>query len=413
MLRSPLLMQIHVLQKKRLKIITMRLGYILILSVFVWMIGALSPHRMNTFLSSCGNPIKQQQKKYHLLIGTYTGAGKSEGIYVYDYDSQTGDARYKTKAIVQNPSYLAVSSNRSKVYSVSEVGKGGGAISAFDFNPRTGELKYINSVSSGGDGPCYVAVSAKGDYVFSANYGGGSLAAIRVNGDGSLDSNIQSVQHEGKSIHKDQYKPHVHSVILSPDNKFLIAADLGTDKIHVYRFQPGQQKPLTPGEPPFVTTKPGSGPRHITFHPNGQYLYCVNELDGSVTAYRYRDGKLNEMQTITMLPEGFKGTIEAADIHVSADGRFLYASNREDLNEMLTYSIDDKGQLSYVHRDSVLGKAPRNFVIDPSGNFVLVANQNTDEIVVFSRDQKTGVLTFTGKKIPVSRPVCLKFVEIP
>ena len=350
-------------------------------------------------------------KKYYLLIGTYTGAGKSEGIYVYDYDAATGNAVYKTKAVVQNPSYLTVSSDQKRIFSVSEMGKGKGSISAFEFDQRSGELTGINSVSSGGDGPCYVEVSDKGDYVFSANYGGGSLGAIRVNGNGSLDSNLQIIQHTGKSIHKDQYKPHVHSVILSPDNKYLFAADLGTDKIHIYRFQPGNKKPLVPGTQPFIKTKPGSGPRHLTFHPKGKFLYSVNELDGSVNAYRYNGGKLKEIQSITMLPQGFIGTIEAADIHISPDGKYLYATNREDLNQILTYSIDKGGRLAFVKRDSVLGRAPRNFVIDPSGDFLLVANQNTDEIVVFKRNRENGMLEFTGQKIPVSRPVCMKFAE--
>src|SRR5688500_11470229 len=256
----------------------MRLKFVLTLFAFFTILGCHSQDN--------------KEKKYFLLIGTYTSAGKSEGIYVYDYDSKTGDASYKTKAIVQNPSYLAVSSDRNKVYSVSEIGKGKGSISAFNFDQNTGKLTYINSVSSGGDGPCYVEVSDKGDFVFSANYGGGSVGAIHVNENGSLDSNIQSIQHDGKSVHKDQYKPHVHSVILSPDNKYLITADLGTDKIHLYRFHPGGKEPLVPAEPPFVKTKPGSGPRHLTFHPNGKYLYSVNELDGTVNAYKYENGKL-------------------------------------------------------------------------------------------------------------------------
>ena len=369
---------------------------------------------LTLFLIGSFSTVAQHQadKKYFLLIGTYTGEGKSEGIYVYDYNSGTGNATYKTKAVIQNPSYLTISKDFEKVYSVSEMGKGKGGISAFDFNSQSGELTYINSVSSGGNGPCYVSVSDNGDYVFSANYGGGSLGAIHVNENGSLDSNIQSIQHEGSSVHKDQKKPHVHSAILSPDNKYVIAADLGTDKIHIYSIQSGSDKPLAPANQPFIKTKPGSGPRHLAFHPNGKYLYAVNELDGTVSAFNYNDGKLKDLHTITMLPAGFAGTIEAADIHLSADGKFVYATNREDLNEMLVYAVQKNGKLKFVQRQSVLGKAPRNFAIDPTGNFVLVANQNTDEIVVFKRNQKNGKLTFTGTKIPVSRPVCLKFAPV-
>jgi 6-phosphogluconolactonase len=351
-------------------------------------------------------------QQYHLLIGTYTSAGKSEGIYVYKFNSSDGSFEMNTKAAISNPSYLTISKDHRKVYSVSEMGKGKGSVSAFNFDDHTGELKYINSVSSGGDGPCYVSVTDDGDCVFAANYGGGSLGATHVKADGSLDSNVQSIQHEGKSIHKDQYKPHVHSVVVSPDNKFLMAADLGTDKIHTYRINAGNQKVLSPAEPAFIKTKPGSGPRHLTFHPNGKYMYSVNELDGSVNAYRYKNGVLKELQSITLLPEGFKGTIEAADIHISPDAKFLYASNREDLNEIITYRILKDGTLKFLFRNSVLGKAPRNFAIDPTGNFVLVANQNTDDIIIFRRDKKTGALTSTGNKIEISRPVCLKFVEI-
>jgi 6-phosphogluconolactonase len=354
-----------------------------------------------------------QEKKYLLLIGTYTSPGKSEGIYVYDFDAEKGKASYKTKATgIQNPSYLAISKDQKKVYSVSEMGKGNGSISAFNFDPHSGELSYINTVSSGGDGPCYVTVSDKGDYVFSANYGGGSLGAIHVNNNGSLDSNIQQIQHEGSSIHKDQKRPHVHSVINSPDNRYVISADLGTDQIYIYRFTPGADQPLSPATPAFIKTKPGSGPRHLTFHPNHQFLYSVNELDGSVNAYKYKNGKLENLQSVTMLPLGYTGTIEAADIHISPDGKFLYASNREDRNEIVIYSIQKNGKLKYLDRISVLGKAPRNFVIDPTGNYLLVANQNTDEIIIFKRDKKTGSLEFTGDRIAISRPVCLKFAPL-
>ena len=356
---------------------------------------------------------KVKGENYNLLVGTYTSSGKSEGIYVYDFNVNTGASAYKSKATgISNPSYLAISKDKKNVYSVSEAGPGNGSISAFNFNAVTGELKLINSVTSGGDGPCYVEVDDSKKYVFSANYGGGSLAAIRVNDDGSLNSDVQRIQHEGSSIHKDQSKPHVHAAVLSPDNKFLLVADLGTDKVHTYRFIPGGKDALAPADPAFVSTKAGAGPRHLTFHPNGKFVYVVNELDGSVDAYAYNDGKLTSLQTITMLREGFSGTIEAADIHCSADGKFLYASNREESNELLIYSVGKNGRLKFAGRQSVLGKAPRNFVIAPGGRFLLVANQNSDEIVVFRRNAKTGLLTDTGSRIAVGRPVCLKFVAI-
>jgi 6-phosphogluconolactonase len=353
-------------------------------------------------------------ERYHLLIGVYTSQGKSDGIYVYDFNAKSGSFSYKSKASgIVNPSYLAVSKDRMKVYSVSEMGQGKGSISAFTFNSVSGELGFINNVSSGGDGPCYVEVDDKGDYVFAANYSSGSLSAIPVNEDGSLNSGKQSIQHGGSSINKEsQTKPHVHATVLSPDNRYLLASDLGTDKVYIYRFDARNEKPLSPANPPFINVTAGSGPRHLTFHPNGKYVYVINEMEGSISVFKYKEGTLEATQTITLLSTGFKGIIEAADIHISPDGKFLYGSNREESNELVIYSIQNDGKLKYSGRQSTLGKAPRNFAIDPTGTFLLVANQNSDEIVVFKRNKKTGSLQFTGKKISVGMPVCLKFVAI-
>jgi 6-phosphogluconolactonase len=353
---------------------------------------------------------KVKSDTYNLLIGTYTKPGKSEGIYVYSFNVKTAATAYKSKAAgIANPSYLAISRDRKKVYSVSEAGRGKGSISAFNFDPSSGDLKFINSVTSVGDGPCYVAVDDRDKYVFSANYGGGSLGAIRVNEDGSLNDDVQSIQHQGSSVNKDnQSKPHVHTTVLSPDNKFLLVTDLGIDKVFVYKLNSSGKEILSPAS--FISTRPGAGPRHLTFHPNGKFVYVVNELDGSVDAYKYNAGKLTAMQTITMLNEGFKGTIEAADIHCSIDGKFLYASNREESNEIVIYSISKNGRLKFAGRQSVLGKAPRNFVIAPSGKYLLVGNMNSDEIVIFTRNANTGLLTDTGARIPIGSPVCLKFV---
>lgn len=350
---------------------------------------------------------------YNLLVGRYTSGGNSEGIYVYEFDSKTGAVKLKSTVTgIVNPSYLTINKAGNKVYSVSEAGKGKGMINAFHFDKSSGELKFIDSVSSGGDGPCYVEVDETDKFVFSGNYSGGSLAAIRVNDDGTLNPDVQSIQHEGSSVHKNQNKPHVHCVVLSPDNKHLLVADLGTDKVYSYDFDKNKDNaPLAASSPARVSAKPGAGPRHLTFHPNGKFVYVVNELNGSVDTYAYNDGKLNALQTITMLPDGFSEEFSGADIHCSPDGKFLYASNREVINEIVIYSIAKNGQLKFVGRQSTLGKAPRNFSIDPTGKFLLAANQNTDEIVVFSRDKKTGLLKDTGGRVAVGRPVCLKFVD--
>jgi len=351
---------------------------------------------------------------FNLLIGTYTSPGKSEGIYVYRFDTETGAATYHSKAAgIANPSYLAVTGNEKFVYSVSEEGKGKGSISAFSFDALAGKLEPLNSVSSGGDGPCYVSVTDKNSYVFSGNYSGGSLSAIPVNSDGSLNANAQVIQHETVTDSKNKkQQPHVHATVLSPDNRFLYTPDLGLDKIFIYRFNADQSKPLTPAVPAFVKLKAGSGPRHLTFHPNGKYAYLIQELGCLITAFDYKNGNLVAKQTVNILPAGYKGPMEAADIHVSPDGKFLYGSNREDVNEIVIYAIGNDGKLTFAGRQSTLGKAPRNFVIDPTGNYLLAANQNTDNIIVFKRDKKTGLLTNTNKTIALGMPVCLKFAAI-
>jgi 6-phosphogluconolactonase len=368
---------------------------------------------MMCFLSLSQGQISPS-KIYNLLIGTYTKPDKSNGIYVYTFNSETGEFAYKSETTsIKNPSFLVVSRDRKHVYSVSEVGGGKGGISAFTFDSPSGKLSFLNSVNSGGDGPCYVAVDAKNKYVFAGNYDGGSLSAIPTKANGSLGADLQFIQHQGSSVNKNnQDKPHVHAAVLSKDDRFLFVPDLGTDKVNIYKVDATNAQPLTASEPPFVSVKAGSGPRHFTFHPNGKVAYLIQEMMGIVTAFDYQDGKLSEKQSVTMPALGFSGKIDAADIHVSPDGKFLYGSLRGDINELVFYSIDENGKLKYAGRQSTLGKTPRNFAIDPTGNFLLVGNQNSDEIIIFKRNQKTGMLTSTGKKIPISAPVCLKFVEV-
>ncbi|MEO9004774.1 MAG: beta-propeller fold lactonase family protein, partial [Ginsengibacter sp.] len=217
-----------------------------------------------------------QNQNFHLLVGTSTSTDESKGIYVYEFNSITGKASYKSMVAVNNPSYLTVSSDRKYVYAVSE-GKTG-YINAFTFNSISGDLEPINKQSSGGAGPTYVSSDATGKYVFAANYGGGSLSAIPVEKDGSLGADIQVIKHEGSSINKKrQSKPYLHSVVISPDNHFLLAQDLGTDKVYIYQFDPKRRpSPLTPAAQPFISIAPGSGPRHLTFHPNHKYAYLIN-----------------------------------------------------------------------------------------------------------------------------------------
>ena len=350
---------------------------------------------------------------YNLVIGTYTNAEKSNGIHVYRFNIENGEASPLTKYTdINNASYLAISDDRKHLYAVSEAGQGTGKVYAFGFNAATGDLKMLNSAPSAGDHPCYVSVDKKNKVVFVGNYSSGTLSAIPVNADGSLQSDVQTIKHEGSSVNTNrQDKPHVHAVVLSPDGRFLFVPDLGTDKVNIYRVNADASDALTVSDPPYVKATEGSGPRHLVFHPNGKNAYLVQELDATVTTFDYKKGVLTSIQNLSMRSPAFSGNVGAADIHVSPDGKFVYASNRGDANDIAIYSVAKKGGLAYISSQSTLGKTPRNFAIDPSGNFLLAANQNTNDIVIFKRDKKTGMLTDTGKRISVDKPVCLKFVK--
>jgi 6-phosphogluconolactonase len=349
---------------------------------------------------------------FYLLVGTYTNEQKTNGIHVYTFNAQTGDFQEKSKMTdITNASFLTISKDKKNVYAVSEGGQGKG-LNAYSFDMASGKLTFLNNGSAGGNGPCYVSVDDKKQLVFAGNYGGGSLSATRLKEDGSLSSETQVIQHEGSSLNKSrQDKPHVHAVVLSPDNKYLLVPDLGTDKVNVYRVDPSNTQPLSPASPAFSTVNAGGGPRHLAFHPSGKYAYLILEMEGAIAAFDFKNGKLEQKQTITMLAPGFTGKVGAADIHISPDGKFLYGSNRGEANEIVVYSIGKDGKLTLAGRQSSLINTPRNFAIDPTGNFLLVGNQNGNDIAIFKRDTNTGLLTSTGKTIQVDKPVCLKFVS--
>lgn len=362
------------------------------------------------FVSSCATA-----QNFYLFIGTYTGKG-SKGIYVYRFNASNGTAEWvsNTDSAV-SPSYLAIAPNGKYIYAVNETeGDDGGIVSAYAFDKAAGKLAFINQQSTGGDHPCYVSVSKNNNWVVVANYSGGSTAAFAANNDGSLNPYSQLLQDTGSSANtKRQEKAHVHAAVFSPAQDYLFTPDLGTDKVMIYKFNPGLQEPLSPATPPYVAAAPGNGPRHFTFHPNQKFAYVIQELSGTVGAYRYNNGKLTLLQNIATHPAGYKGDIGSADIHVSPDGKFLYASNRGDENTITIFSVNPAtGRLKLKGYQSVMGKTPRNFIIDPTGNYLLAANQNTDNIVVFKRNKQTGLLRATGKQIEVSMPVCLKMMKL-
>ncbi|GAA0531269.1 lactonase family protein [Chitinophaga japonensis] len=356
-----------------------------------------------------------QEADQYLLVGTYTKK-TSEGIYVYTFNTQTGAVKHVSTATgVDNPSYLAIAPDQQHVYSVNETGtERTGGVSAFLLDHASGQLQLLNKQPAGGEGPCYINTDQDGRHVLVGNYASGSLSVLPVQADGKVGPPLQTIQHTGSSVNKNrQEKPHVHCVEFSPDYRFLYVPDLGIDKVGIYQYTPEPPLMLQEANPSYVGLPPGSGPRHITFHPNGKWAYLIHELDGKVSAYRYDTGRLTPVQTVSTLPAGFKGVISGADIHVSPDGKFLYASNRGSLNNIVYYAIHpNSGKLQRKGQQSTGGKTPRNFMIDPSGHFLLAANQDTDNIVVFKRNTVTGALKPTGEEIKVSMPVCLKMVPV-
>lgn len=358
-------------------------------------------------------------QQYYLFVGTYTegaGAAGSKGIYVYTFDAATGDCKPVSTIATTNPSYLAVAPGGKFVYAVGEThGANPGSVSAFSFDKKSGKLSFIDKQESGGADPCYVTVDATRKWAMVANYSGGSLSALPIAADGSLQPAAQTFQHTGSgAIKSRQEKAHVHSTILSPDDKYLLVCDLGTDKLSLLRFNPGSaRQPLTPAADSVVSVQPGVGPRHSAFHPTRPFAYVIGELTGTVDAFHFSGGKLTPIQHISSLPDGFKGDIGSADIHVSPNGKFLYASNRGDANNIVIYAIDQNtGKLTVKGFQSTMGKTPRNFMIDPTGHWLLAANQNGRNVVTFKIDPQTGLLTPTGKQLEIPAPVCLKMTPV-
>ncbi len=358
--------------------------------------------------------LSSSAQEYYMIVGTYDSP-KSEGVYVYKFNSADGSATAISHAKTSNPSFVTFSPNGKFVYAVHETapqdGKGGD-IASFSFNKATGVLTFINRQLSGGDHPCHVETDKTGKWLFASNYSSGSLSVLPINTDGSLGM-ATTIQHTGSGKNVQRQKgPHTHGAIISDDNRYLFVTDLGIDKVIIYAFDAATGK-LTPAEQPFVQSVPGSGPRLFTFHPSNKFAYVIEELTGTVSVYKYKKGKLDVKQRISAMRQHDTLFAGSADIHVSPDGKFLYASNRGDVNTIAIYTVNKKdGKLTLIGHQSTLGKSPRNFSLDPSGKFLLCENQNSDEIVIFNRDVNTGLLSDSGKRIAVGKPVCIKWVEV-
>ena len=349
-----------------------------------------------------------------IYFGTYTrGENSSKGIYRSVLDIETGKLSNPVLAAeAKNPSFLEIHPNGKFLYAVSESG-GAGSVSAYAIDRRAGTLRFLNQQPSGGAGPCHVSIDHAGRNVLVANYGSGSASVIPIKTDGRLGEPTGFVQHEGSSVNPRRQKgPHAHSINVSPDNRFAFVADLGIDKIMIYRLDI-EKGTIVASSPPFAKVKPGAGPRHFAFGPNGRYAYVINELDCTITAFAYESalGSLTEIQTVTTLPNGFEGSNSCAEVRVHPSGKFLYGSNRGH-DSIVVYRVDPaKGMLTFVEHETADIKTPRNFNIDPTGKFCLVANQGKDSVVVFRIEKATGALEPTGHKVSVARPVCVRFLR--
>ncbi len=351
------------------------------------------------------------QNKFNLLVGTYTNTCQSNGIYVYEFDASSGDFKLKNSSEnVISPSYLSVSADNKFVYAVNENGTQS-AVSAFGYDSASGKLKFLNANASLGADPCHLINDDKN--VIVANYSGGSIVVFKKKPKGGITEVQQIIQHEGKGPNAArQEKAHVHMVVFSPDKKFVLSNDLGLDKIFIYKYNPDSKNEILTLKGT-VDVKSASGPRHLTFSKDGKFVYLVQELDGTLTTLSYdKTGNLKVIAETSILPKGFKGGTGAAAIKISPDGNFLYVSDRVDANAISVYKILKDGKIELVEQQSTLGKGPRDFAIDPTGNYLLVGHQYTNDIVIFRRNKTTGKIEDTGKRIELCSPVGLVFTKI-
>jgi 6-phosphogluconolactonase len=351
-----------------------------------------------------------------VYFGTYTGA-KSKGIYVSRFDSATGRLTDPELAVATaSPSFLALHPSQRFLYSAGETsilnGKRVGAVAAFSVNAKTGRLTLLNRQSSGGEGPCHVAVDQSGKCLLVANYGDGSIAALPIQADGALAEAGTVIQHKGSSVNPTrQAGPHAHSMTIDPANRIVFACDLGLDEVLAYRLDPAKAT-LVANDPPFVAVKPGLGPRHLAFHPSGRFVFLISEMGSAITAFAYdaKRGALKELQTISTLPKEFSGNSAGAEVAVHPSGKFVYGSNRGH-DSIAVFSFDAKrSQLTCLQYQPTQGKIPRHFALDPTGQWLLAENQGSDTVVVFRVNAKTGRLSPTEQRISVASPVCAVFV---
>jgi len=356
--------------------------------------------------TACTSAPKTGDANLFLLVGSYSD-GTTSGISVYDFNTQTGDYTFTSdvKGIV-NPSYLVISDDEKMVYSVNETKDG--AVSSFRFDKVKGDLSFVNSQSADGADPCYINTNKQSSFIATANYSSGNISVFPLNSDGSIKPLSMNVNMNSP----DTPASHIHTVVFSPDETMLFATDLGKDNIYSFDVKPSATEEfLIKNSDNDTQLEAGSGPRHLAFHPNGKYLYCINELSGKVAVFKYDDGKTEAIQYIASDTTQSSGKKGSADIHLTSNGKFLYSSNRLRADGIAIFSVNqENGQLTSIGYQST-GVHPRNFIITPNDKYLLCANRNTNNIQIFEIDSNTGLLRDTGKEISLKQPVCLKWVR--
>lgn len=359
-----------------------------------------------------------RRQTFFAYVGTYTGA-KSKGIYAFKFDAAHGTMEpLGVAAEIASPAFLAIHPSKPLLYAINEMGEfrgqKAGGVSAFRVDRRTGKLALINQVSARGQGPCHLTVDRSGRCVLVANYGGGSVASFKIGGGGELSEAVSFIQHVGSSVNPNRQKePHAHSINVSPSNRHAYVADLGMDKIMIYRLD-SKTATMKTNSPEWTSVTPGSGPRHFAFHPSGKHAYVINEMVCTITAFHHdsKTGALREIQTISTLPvgESMKPEYSTAEIVAHPSGKFVYGSNRGH-HTIAGFNVLPDGRLESAGHASTQGKTPRNFAIDPTGAYLLAENQSSDSIAVLAIDGRSGALNWTGHKVEVPSPVCLRFVK--
>ena len=353
---------------------------------------------------------ESQESKEMLYIGNFSNDDKS-GIYVAEFDRESQEMQIiDTVTTPKNPSFLSIHPSGDYLFSVNRESVNDnaqhGSLSVFQINDKAG-LVFINQVSTGDSGPCYVSTDQEGQWLFTAHYGGGSWGVHQVMSQGEVSEKVALYRNKGSSIDTIRQKaPHAHMISTDPNNQYILISDLGTDQVNIHSIEP------TFDSLSVISTTPGSGPRHFTFHPEKNILYIAEELSSTISVWPFSpQDTVNQLQRVSTIPDDFKVKNSVADVHLSPDGNFLYVSNRGH-NSLAIFSVSEDGTLNLVGHQSTMGERPRNFCMDPQGEFVWVANRDSHEVVLFSRDKTTGLLQFTGKKISVPQAVCIKYLQL-